>query len=368
MAAPEKLPPETYQEKTFAPISPPTLFKPHLPSTLGLTKVKVIPDLDNVRLYNITWPAQIGAVKYIVYASPHPISGNKNKFVEVGNSILSAEFEIPIMLPHDVVFYFWVGYETPQGAIKFISDEPAFTTNDTAFDVDPLSEAVKRDIIHDGDAKWRAEEIRRRHLAIVENGGEMFFLYIRRMYGLPCICIEEDSTTGASIGRVTPQSTPFFENFGKDIDRSKATEPEIVEAKNPNYQGTYRCEQCFGTGIAGGYFPKLVIKVRYGSNPKRLIRVQEEGIEFQHTFNSHTIWHPRLKEKDVLVRVRNGERFVVKEPSAPSWRGIVTHQEFNATGEAGNSMIYRINDAAITKALEFENAFNIAKFNWAIWQ
>lgn len=369
MGEPDKLP--RPEENTFAPIAPPTLLKPHLPATLGLTNVVVTPNLGNPRLYNVSWQPQTGATKYIVYVSPHPITSFKNKFKDLPRTTISVEFEIPIILPHNVVFYFWVTYINPFGNEIMIGDEPSFTTNDTAFedDQDPISEGTKRDIMHDPDAKYRIEEIRRRHLAIVENDGEDFYLYIRRFFGQPCVSLQRDSE-GKVTGRSWKGSTPFLTGLGQNFNPDEVTEAEKQEAKDPNYsQHTdLRCPDCFGTGIAGGYYPKLRIRVRYGNAPLHIFKFQEQGIEFQHNFNSHTIWHPRLKERDFLVRIRTGERFTIKEPGYSSQRGIPIHQSFNAIAEAANSPIYGVTDEKIEAALDAEMSFDVAKFDWAVWR
>lgn len=354
----------------FDPVTPNTLFKPHLPQTLGLTKVKVTPSLDNPRLFTISWPTQQGAVKYTVYAAPTPTT--KNKFTDTSNLTTSVEFEIPIILPDDVVFYIWVAYENPSGKEVFISDEPSYAAINDAFigtrsdSDDPISFATRRDIIEGDDMKFYIEEIRRRHLAILENDGEDFFLYIRKMYGQPCVGLEKQAD-GTVVGRYEPQSSPFMTDLGKTFDPEETSEFEADQAKDPDPQSHYRCEDCFGTGWAGGYFPKIRIRVRYGNLPSRIIQMKEVGIEFQHNFNSHTIWHPRLKERDFLVRSRTGERFTIKEPSQSELRGIPMHQEFNAIAEGRNSMIYAVTDDKITAALEAQSGFDVAKFNWAVW-
>ena len=74
-----------------------------------------------------------------------------------------------------------------------------------------------------------------------------------------------------------------------------------------------------------------------------------------------------MKERDFIVRIRTGERFTVKEPAQSEWRGIALHQQFNAIAEGRNAMIYKVTDAKIVEALKAEGAFDVAKFDWAVW-
>jgi len=347
----------------FDPITPPELLRPWLPSTQGLVKVKIAPDLNNKRLFHITWPAQIGATRYIVYVTPNPM--NLNKFTDVPNTQTQVDFEVPILLPDDVIFYAWVSYINPQAQEAFISSEPVWTMIDSAFETNPLSFGTERDIITGGDMKFYAEEIRRRGLAMLENDGEDFFLYIRRMFGQPCVCLTEEA--GGS-GRTVPMSTPFYEELKTQFDPAIPPETENVEAKDPEYQATYRCPECFGTGISGGYYPRIKIRIRYGNLPKRIIQLEEQGIEFSHNFNSWTLWHPRVKERDFLVRARSGERFLITEPAQTEWRGIPLHQEFNAVIAPRSAMIYSVTDQKIIDGLDAESSFDVARWDWSVWR
>jgi len=230
--------------------------------------------------------------------------------------------------------------------------------------VNPLSLGTERDIISGADMKFYAEEIRRRGLAMLENDGEEFFLYIRRMYGQPCVCRTREPQKQ---GRVIPMATGSYEDLGKDFDPAVASEAELNESRDPEYQANMRCSDCFGTGIAGGYYPKIKILMRYGNIPPRVLKFQEQGIEFRHDFNSWTIWHPRLKDHDVLVRVRNNDRFFVTEPAQSEWRGIPLHQQCNAKSAPDTDIVYNLSDDKIIAALQAQSGWNLGKWNWAVY-
>ena len=347
----------------FDPVAPSTLFKPHLPSTLGLTNaVKVVPDLSNSRLFKITWTTIPSAVRYVVFASPCPT--NKNKFTDVPPTQTSVDFEVPIVVPDDYIFYFWVAFINPQANTVFLQDEPVFTTNNSAFDKTALSFATERDIMFDPDDKYRIEEMRRRNLALMEFDGEDFLLHMRRLAGQPCVCL---TTAVANGGRVVPMATTSYEDLGTNFDPFATTPEETSEAKDPEYQAPYRCPFCFGVGIAGGYFPSIQVRARYGNIPRRELTANEQGIQFEHRFNSWTIWHPRLKEGDFLIRKRSGERFLITEAGQSEWRGMPMHQEFTAIATPRTAAVYDVTNDAIVEALQKESAWDVAKWNWAIW-
>lgn len=353
-------------EKLFPEQLPTSLGSPKLPSSLGFTRIKAVADLSNKRVTKITWPAQSGAVKYIVYASPSPEF--LKKFVEIPRTKTEAEFAAPIVVPDDLTFYFNVSYVTPGGTEQFIQDVPTFNLIDGAFDdaSNPISDAIRRDIIDGFDIKFFIEEIRRRGLAMLQMNGEDFWLHIRRLYGQPCVC-RTRSASGVLGGRMTPMATDDYNQIGQDFDPKATGEFEANEAKDPEFQSDSRCNFCFGTGIAGGYLPKIKIRVRYGNVPKRIIHYREYGMEFVHNFDSWTLWHPKLKENDMVIRIRDGERFFIKNVGNTAPRGIALHQEFNATAENRNSPIYNVTDERILDAVKEESVFDIGKFDWAIW-
>jgi len=346
---------------------PSSLLGPHLPSTLGYTRyVTVTPDLTNPRITHIEWQPVIMAVKYIVYVSPTPTQ--RHKYAEVPRIRTTADFEVPFVVPDNFVFYVWVAYENAYGQQVFLCDQPAYTASNHAFDVNPMSAGVERDVIFNEDMKFYIEEIRRRNLAMLENDGEDFYLYIRRPYGMPCVCLEDSQTTPTGKQRVEPMYNEDFTELGKDFNPTLTEPEEQNEAKDPEYQSSYRCKECYGVGVTGGYFPKMTIKARYGDIPPQLLNFEEQGIKWVNTFNSWTLWHPRLHERDFIVRVRTGERFIISEVGQSEWRGMPMHQRFNAVAAPRSAIIFDVTDENIEKSLREENSWDVAKWNWGLWQ
>ena len=95
--------------------------------------------------------------------------------------------------------------------------------------------------------------------------------------------------------------------------------------------------------------------------------MEEQGIEFAHNFTSWTIWHPKLKEQDFLVRIRTGERFLITDVGQSELRGIALHQEFNTIVAPRTAIIYNVTDAGIMDGLAKESTWDLARFDWAIW-
>ena len=335
----------------------------HFPSHTNInTPILTSPATDDSNILRVTWNRQPGATRYILYASPNPMFRNKVK--EVPHTQNTTTFSTPIILPEDIQFYFWVSYLNPAGKEVFIQAEPVYLDNDTAFDpsVSAISPEIRETIASDDDMPYYLEEMRRRHTFELQNDGEDYFLYIRKMHGQPCVELNEDGT------RVTPMSTPFYTDLGKDFDPQVTSEEEMMDSKDTEYQHTARCENCFGTSIAGGYYPKIRIKIRYGDLPRRIIDMKEQGLSFRHDFDSWTLWHPRLKERDLLMRIRDGERFSVKSVGQSEWRAPAMHQEFSSVSLPRSSIEYEVSDERIVKALEREGAWDVGKWDWSAWQ
>jgi hypothetical protein len=349
--------------RMFDPIEPFDLFNPSLPSTMSLTKkVIVTPNQDDKKQFFLSWTPQAAAVRYILRASANP--GTRRKFGEANANQTSAVFELPIIVPSDMTFYFWVSYRNQFGQEQFILDAPVHTMNDTAFTFSPLSEVVERDIITDADMKFYPEEIRRRHLAVLQMNGEVFDLYLRRRFGQPCICITKQA---GQQGRTFPVSTSDYTKLGTDFDPAEPKKFELDRAKDPGYQAVTRCDECFGTGIAGGYYPKIRIFVRYGEAPLRAYKRNEQGMELRHDFNSWTLFHPKLKAGDFIHRIRNNERFSVVDPGQSEMRGVPWRQLFRAVHLPDSDMVYKVNDDKILQALQNESVYSVGKWSWAVW-
>jgi len=356
----------TFRAKAFEPTPPYTLASPSLPAFLGLTsKIQAVPNMDNPRGTIVSWRSQPAAVRYNVYVSPNPmLRQDTQRFVSVPKSQTQMEFETPIIVPSDMTFYFWVSYINPFNKEVFLQSEPVHTMIDTAFDKSAIDPDIARDIATDKDAKYYFEEMRRRNMFMLQNDGESFYLYIRRRYGQPCVC--RTKQTGEQ-GRTTPMSTGFLDQLEAAYEPKTPSETELVEVKDPEYGGNYRCTICYGTGITGGYFPKIMILMRYGEIPLRVLNPQQQGFETRHDVNSWMLWHPKIKQGDLLVRMRTNERFSITKPGQSEQRGMGLHQAFMAVSLPDTDIALQISDDGILTALQAANVYDLAKFDWSIF-
>ena len=288
----------------------------------------------------VSWPTIVGAIGYNVYGSPHVLRANK-----LNDTLLTTNqyvVDLPIV-PNDTQWFFWVFWVDNQGHETLIQEDPATLLsqeNPFAEEHNPLTE-MSDYYLPNEMMQYYASEIRTRHKAILENDGEDFTVYIKRWTGLPCVCVPGNETA-----------------LGSDPDLNM----------DSDYDGAHRCDKCFGTGILGGYFPALSIKVRYGELPSRIIQIEPKGISLGHNFNSWTLWVPILHDFDLLVRKRTGERFLVKTPKMSMWRGVPLHQVFNAEALSVGDFRNTVTNDKIQAALELSDTFDVARFNNSIWQ
>lgn len=131
-------------------------------------------------------------------------------------------------------------------------------------------------------------EIRRRHLALLENNGENVKLLILKTTGDKCPYI------GHRSNRECPQP----------LDDPK----------------------CYGVGIIGGYDGPYDIKVRL--NPVDFDTIPKDfGKQIESIPRSWTIWEPVLKERDIIV-TRDLIFYELQNVTKYPFRGTTTRQDF----------------------------------------
>jgi len=135
------------------------------------------------------------------------------------------------------------------------------------------------------DYMWR--EATRRNRWILEQGGERVRLFIRKMVGVPCPCIQDEY----------------------------------------HLQPLNDCSICYGSGIVGGYegpYSGIIAP----DDAERRIAQKDVGRTVEHTYEVWTGPTPLLSQRDFLVKV-NGERYSIGPVRFPSNRGMVLQQHFN---------------------------------------
>jgi len=288
--------------------------------TFSERTVKVNWVSDTFTDLKLTWPAQPNATGgYNVYGSPSPTT--KNLLTETPIAATEYQYQAPAV-PEDITWHFWVSSIDPFGNETFIEAEPAtLRTNSNPFSDEnsPLTTEFTQAQIPNDAMAFYFDEIRRRHQALLEADGEDFTLYLRKWSGQAC------PTTDARV---------------KD---------------DPDYDANTLCKICFGTGILGGYWPSIQIKMRYGEAPPRKITYTDRGLELTHDFNSWTLWLPRLHEHDLLVRNLTGERFEIENAAESAWRGLPLRQQGRLLLLQPGDIRHLVSDAAIADALTHHN-------------
>jgi len=135
------------------------------------------------------------------------------------------------------------------------------------------------------DYIWR--EAVRRNQWILYQGGERVKVFIRKRSGIPCGCINRNSS------------------------------------KQPQND----CLQCFGAGFVGGYDGPFDLIVA-PDDAERRISQKDTGRSVEHSYEVWTGPSPLLSQRDFLVKI-NGERYSVGPVRMPTNRGMVLQQHFN---------------------------------------
>ncbi len=252
--------------------------------------------------FKISWPEIEGATTYSLYGSISPT--RKQNLLQDGITGLEALFVPPVFSPV-IQYYFWVTVTLRDGTTHYLTDEPATlqtTAHKLAFDPNPLTDASA--IIPDVDGinaemPGIFEFIRAGNRFELENDGEPAILFqLRhaedRPFGVPCEC-------------------------------TNSTEAE----QDPDYLGRGRCTLCFGTGIYGGYYPSVPIRIRYSGTPSTKVTYDNTGYTTEHGFNTFMLWDPQVRVGDLVVRLVDGTRYKVTERRETSARAIRLHQEFD---------------------------------------
>jgi hypothetical protein len=327
----------------------PSIFYPAF--TESLVKVEAV-EGEHVQQFKITWPVQAGAVGYKVYGSPTPLTKNlltQDPIPYPAGGYLTGP---SIIVPDDIIFYFWVSYLDSNGGEHFIqADAASFFERKNTFAQEntPFVHDYEKYTVDNFQMEFYMNEIRRRAATMLRNDGEEFDVYFRRWSGAVCPCRQRSATYGKQgyvvddTANLVPKEIQMTLTPDASLDPTLKNDPSFIE----NVQ---TCGLCWGTGILGGYYPKIRIIARYGNLPIRPMLLERYGIDQVHDFNTWTLWSPRLRAHDVLVRKLTGERFIVADISESAWRGIPLHQEFRLVTLQQGDIRLEITDERINGA------------------
>lgn len=280
---------------------------------------------DYSERYVIVWAANPNYVKYRLYGSISPF--RKDNLIQDNILTNQTEFFPPVFV-EVVKYYFWVAGVDALGNETYLSDDAASLETTAVKNALANNPITTTEFMPDGDGlnceHLKAYEyIQSLNRTELELNGELAYLFIRRQggqkpWGMACIC--NDSLT-------------------RDSD--------------PDFQGSERCTLCFGTGIFGGYYPPIPIKIRYSNAPDQLMRYTKRGLEASHAFNTYMLWEPTVNVDDLIIRAMDEIRYVVKAKKETSARGIVLHQEFDIDQLEDSDIRQEVSHESIQKALDY---------------
>lgn len=144
------------------------------------------------------------------------------------------------------------------------------------------------------------EEFRRRHWLLMEFGGELFDLWVRKTAGPRCFCYN-------------------------DVDR----------------QGEMNCSSCYGVWYEGGYELNAAIQIRIDDVP-RAETPSEGGLIVMATVPFWALCEQLIRNGDVLVRQLNNKRYVVEDIKYRIYQGIMTYQQGSAKEIETEHVIYEL--------------------------
>jgi hypothetical protein len=141
------------------------------------------------------------------------------------------------------------------------------------------------------DYIWK--EAIRRNRWILEQGGERVKLFVMKVNGTPCFCVQQ----------VDPMSREY------------------------NAQPSNRCLDCYGTGFLGGYEGPYDIIVAPDDAEKRVSQTVT-GRRKEHSYEVFMSFSPIVSQRDFLVK-QNNDRYSIGPVRRPTNRGNVMQQHFN---------------------------------------
>ncbi len=277
--------------------------------------------------YDIAWPKVKGAVSYRLRASMSP-----NKVGDIIQDNLPNPITrfFPPYFSEVVSYFFWIEAVSGSGVATLLTDVPASLMSTAE------KEAFEKGKITDDPVFWPAAEelnqelardfeyVRKGNRLELEIGGEPAFLYLRRH------------------GEDRPWSIPCSCTRSLEADDS-----------DPDYNGVGRCKLCFGTGVFGGFLPKIKIAIlKDGSAASQMFTWGKRGMTLSHVFNTAMLWTPVVRVGDLVVRKSDGSRYEVTKTNPDiSARAVRFSQAFDLEQVKKTSILMEVTDKAIERSL-----------------
>lgn len=118
--------------------------------------------------------------------------------------------------------------------------------------------------------------------------------------------------------------------------------PNFDPIRNQHKQGFNVDDPCFGTKFLGGYHSPIIINISFINPAVKNIKWENFGLEVELSTKNWTLWEPNLLDKDIIIRIDNGERYEILNVTTTNWRGLPLHQKFDLKLVEPTSIIYKI--------------------------
>lgn len=173
----------------------------------------------------------------------------------------------------------------PEGGI------PRFKVPTTPVEITDRSQIFSEYFGDEEEQLYIFNDLRHRHASVLEMDGEEFVWMKRKLDGTKC---------------------PYWSD-----ESGSCSDPLNDDAK------------CYNTKYLDGYHAPLRIKIGVPTSSKQVV-AQEEGLLKTQPMRAWTLWEPKLADRDLLIRVMNGQRFEINEvEEAGTWRGSILTQFFD---------------------------------------
>lgn len=143
------------------------------------------------------------------------------------------------------------------------------------------------------DLKEYFQRMRYNNLWLLYQNGQEVLLYKRKREGAKC---------------------PHWDNDAQACAHPLGINNSLVDA-------------CYNTGILGGYYEPIRMRLRFVSSVSK-VQIEREGMRIKNTPRSWTIWTPLLSNFDFFI-TSDGARYEITDVNRHRCRGgLITHQDF----------------------------------------
>lgn len=101
------------------------------------------------------------------------------------------------------------------------------------------------------------------------------------------------------------------------------------------------CNTCYGTSFVGGYWDPVIIKGRIGASPAQT-QISPHGKVEVNTTRITVLDYPKLEVDDIIVSIRDNDRYIVKMITPTTLKKVVVHQVAEISLLSRDSVEYEV--------------------------